>query len=185
MKFTSEEAVSFRSYKAIPTPLSGFTARSDARAMSGEEPALSRLSHEQNGQMKSERSRGVITGNPSRARAHVAKSSMAQIPRLRLNGRQHSRRGHRQQQSAEKFNGYPKVHESVRHSVAKTLRRLSEHTFDQRKRVLAYRGAAHLDVRDRVSMKIDRLSQVPNHPIERGIRPCVAARGTKVYPRQR
>jgi hypothetical protein len=91
MKFTSEEAVSFRSYKAIPTPLSSFTARSDARAMSGEEPALSRP-HEQNGQMKSERSRGVITGNPSRARAHVAKSSMAQIPRLRLNGRQHSRR---------------------------------------------------------------------------------------------
>jgi hypothetical protein len=46
---------------------------------------------------------------------------------------------------------YPELHESVRHSAAKTLRRFSEHTFDQGNRVLVSRVATDLDIRDRIS----------------------------------
>ena len=46
----------------------------------------------------------------------------------------------------------------------------SEHTFDQGNQVLVSRVAAHLDIRDRVSMKTGRLSQVPNRPIQRSTR---------------
>jgi hypothetical protein len=47
---------------------------------------------------------------------------------------------------------------------------LSENTFDQGNRVLVSRVAAHLDIRDRVSMKTGRLGQVPNRPIQRRTR---------------
>ena len=145
MKFTSEEAVSFHSYKAIPTTLRSFTARSDSRAMSGEEPALSRLSHGQNVQMKSERSRGVTTGNPSRTRSHVAKSSMAQIPRLRLIGRQHSRSG---RQHGENFTVFMTVIRRFMKAYTILWRKLHtgfwEHTFDQANLVPVSRVATHL-----------------------------------------
>ena len=45
--------------------------------------------------------------------------------------------------------------------------RFSEHTFDQGNRVLVSRVATDLDIRDRVSMKTGRLSQVPNRPVQR------------------
>ena len=51
--------------------------------MSGDEAALIRLWHEQNVQMKSQRSLGVITGDPRHTRAHAAKSSTAQAQFLR------------------------------------------------------------------------------------------------------
>jgi hypothetical protein len=43
----------------------------------------------------------------------------------------------------------------------KLYARFSEHTFDQSNRVLVSQVVTHLDIRDRVSMKIGRLSQVP------------------------
>jgi hypothetical protein len=49
----------------------------------------------------------------------------------------------------------------------KLFARFSEHTFDQGNRVLVSRLVTDLDIRDRVSMKTRRLSQVPNRPIER------------------
>ena len=52
----------------------------------------------------------------------------------------------------------------------KLYARFSEHTFDQGNRVLVSRVATHLDIRDRVSMKTGRLSQVPNRPIQRSTR---------------
>ena len=65
-----------------------FLGGSDARIItSGDEaPVMRRLWHEQNIQCL-----GITTGNPPRTRAHVAKSSTAQTPCLRLIGRQHSR----------------------------------------------------------------------------------------------
>src|ERR1700691_2293967 len=46
----------------------------------------------------------------------------------------------------------------------------SEHTFNQGGRVLVSRVATDLDIRNRVSMKTGRLSQVPNRPIQRSAR---------------
>jgi hypothetical protein len=57
----------------------------------------------------------------------------------------------------------------------KLYARFSEHTLDQGDRVLVSRVATDLDIRDRVSMKTGRLSQVPNRPIQRGTRPNLCA----------
>jgi hypothetical protein len=65
---------------------------------------------------------------------------------------------------------YPKVHESVRHSMAKTLRPLFGTHFRSRQSSPVSRVATDLDIRDRVSMQTGRLSQVPNCPIERSTR---------------
>src|ERR1700733_12247267 len=46
----------------------------------------------------------------------------------------------------------------------------SDHTFNQGGRVLVSRVATDLDIRNRVSMKTGRLSQVPNRPIQRSTR---------------
>ena len=48
--------------------------------------------------------------------------------------------------------------------------RFSEHAFDRGNQVLVSRVATDLDIRDRVSMKTGRLSQVPNCPIQRSTR---------------
>ena len=52
----------------------------------------------------------------------------------------------------------------------KLYARFSEHTFNQGGRVLVSRVATDLDIRNRVSMKTGRLSQVPNRPIQRSAR---------------
>ena len=67
MKFTSEEVMSLRSYTVTPTALSRrlFIGGSDVRVIvSREEVALVLLWHEQNVQMKSQRSLGVILKTP-------------------------------------------------------------------------------------------------------------------------
>ena len=48
--------------------------------------------------------------------------------------------------------------------------RFSEHAFNQGNRVLGSRVGTDLDVGDRVSMQTDRLTQVPNRPIQRSAR---------------
>ena len=121
--------------------------------------------------MKSQRSLGVITGDPRHTRAHAAKSSTAQTPFLRPIGRKHSRASHRQRQTAAKLTtfmtGIRRFMKAYAILWQKLYARFSEHAFDQGNRVLVSRVATHLDIRDRVSMKTGRLSQVPNRPIER------------------
>ena len=169
--------MSLRSYIATAAPLSRrrFIGGSDARViMSGDEAALIRLWHEQNVQMKSQRSLGVTTGDPRHTRAHAAKSSTAQAQCLRPIGRKYSRASHRQRQTAAKLTtfmtGIRRFMKAYAILWQKLYARFSEHTFDQGNRVLVSRVATHLDIRDRVSMKTGRLSQVPNRPIERSTR---------------
>ena len=160
-----------------PAPLSRrrFIGGSDARViMSGEEAALIRLWHEQNVQMKSQRSLGVITGDPRHSRAHAAKSPTAQAQLLRPIRGKYSRASHRQRQTAAKLTtfmtGIRRFMKAYAILWQKLYARFSEHTFDQGNRVLVSRVATHLDIRDRVSMKTGRLSQVPNRPIQRSTR---------------
>ena len=141
--------------------------------MSGDE-ALIRPRHEQNAQMKSQRSFGVITGDPRHTRAHAAKSSTAQALLLRPIRGKYSRASHRQRQTAAKLTtfmtGIRRFMKAYAILWQKLYARFSEHTFDQGNRVLVSRVATHLDIRDRVSMKTGRLSQVPNRPIQRSTR---------------
>ena len=146
-----------------------FPGGSDARIITigDEAPVMRRLWHEQNIQCL-----GITTGNPPRTHAHVAKSSMAQTPCLRLIGRQHSRSGDRQQQTVENYTVFMMTIRRFMKAYAILLRKLharfSEHTFDQANLVPVSRVATHLVIHDRVLMKTGRLNQVPNHPIERG-----------------
>ena len=146
-----------------------FPGGSDARIITIADgaPVMRRLWHEQNIQCLD-----VITGNPPRTHAHVAKSSTAQTPRLRLIGRQHSRSGDRQQQTVENYTVFLTTIRRFVKAYAILLRKLharfSEHTFDQANLVPVSRVATHLVIHDRVLMQTGRLNQVPNHPIERG-----------------
>ena len=145
-----------------------FLGGSDARIITSadEAPVMRRPRHEQNIQCLD-----IITGNPVRTCALVAKSSTAQTPRLRLIGRPDSRSGYRRQQTAENFTTVITAIRRFRRVYAvlwrKLYARFSEHTFDQGNRVLVSRVATHLDILDRISMKTGRLSQVTNRQIER------------------
>ena len=77
-----------------------FLGGSDTRIiMDFDEAALIRLSHGQNVQMKCQRSFGVITGDPRRTRAHVAKWSTAHALRLRPVRGKYSRASNRQRRT--------------------------------------------------------------------------------------
>ena len=86
----------------------------------------------------------------------------------------YSRCNHRQRQTSAKLTTFMTGIRSFMKAYAilrqKLYARFSEHTFDQGDRVLVSRVATHLDIRDRVSMKTGRLSQVPNRPIQRSTR---------------
>ena len=116
--------------------------------------------------------RRLRTGDHSRA--HAAKSPTAQALLLRPIRGKYSRASHRQRQTAAKLTTFMTGIRSFMKAYAilwqKLYARFSEHTFDQGNRVLVSRVATHLDIRDRVSMKTGRLSQVPNRPIQRSTR---------------
>jgi hypothetical protein len=154
-------------------PRAHFLSGSEARIiMSGEGVALIRSWHEQNAQMKSERSFGVITGDSRPTRAHAAQSSTAQTQSLRPFRGKYSRAGHRQRQASANLATFMKRRFIKTYAVLwqKLYARFSENTFDQGNRVLGPRVATDLEIRDRVSMKTGRLSQVPNRPIQRSTR---------------
>jgi hypothetical protein len=183
--------MSLLSYTATPAPLSRrlFIGGSDVRVIvSGEEAALFRLWRKQNVQMKSQRSLGVITEDPRHTRGHVAKWSMAHALRLRPVRGKYSRASNRQQRTAAKL---PPLMIDIRSLLKayailwqKLYARFAERPFHQGNRVLVSRVATDLDIRDRVSMKTGRLSQVPNRPIQRSTRhpnlcACRQARNAK------
>jgi hypothetical protein len=148
-----------------------FLGGSDARIITSadEAPVMRRLRHEQNIECLA-----ITTGNPLRTCALVAKSSTAQTQRLRLIGRPDSRSGYRRQQTAENFTTFMTTIRRFRKAYAilwrKLYARFSEYAVDQANRVLISRVTTDLDIRDRVSMKDGRLSQVPNRQIERSTR---------------
>jgi hypothetical protein len=155
-------------------PRAHFFGGSDARIIISGEEALIRPRHAQDAQMKSQRSFGVITGESRHPRAHAAQSSTAQAQFLRPIRGKYPRASHKQRQAAAKLPTFItgilvfiKAYAVLRQ---KLYARFSEHTFDQGNRVLVSRVAAHLDIRDRVSMRTGRLSQVPNRPIQRSTR---------------
>ena len=150
-----------------------FLGGSDTRIiMDFDEAALIRLSHRQNVQMKCQRSFGVITGDPRRTRAHVAKWSTAHALRLRPVRGKYSRASNRQRRTAPKLTTF--VTAVRRFMKAYTIlwqklrARFSEHALEQGNRVPVFRVATRLVIHDPVSMQTGRLSRVPNHPIERG-----------------
>jgi hypothetical protein len=113
------------------------------------------------------------TGDHSRA--HAAKSPTAQAQFLRPFRAKYSRAAsQRQWQTAAKLTTFMTGIRIFMKTYAvlwqKLYARFSEHTFDQGNRVLVSRVATDLDIRDRVSMKTGRLSQVPNRPIQRSTR---------------
>ena len=130
---------------------------------------------------------GPWTGDHSRA--HAAKSSTAQAQFLRPIRGKYSRASHRQRQSAAKLTTFMTGIRSFMKAYAilwqKLYARFSEHAFDRGNRVLVSRIATDLDIRDRVSMKTGRLSQVPNRPIQRStrhpdLRTCATVTSNKV-----
>jgi hypothetical protein len=161
--------------------------------MSWDEAALARPSHEQNIQMKSQKRLGVTSGDPRHTRARAAKSSVARAFFRPVQGK-YSRARHTQRQTAAKsailmsrIGRFMKAYADLRR---KLYARSSEHTFDHGDRAFVSRAAAHLDVRDRVSMKTDRARETPNRPIQRSkpfefmrssdVRNCADVRGKKV-----
>ena len=160
----------------ITVPRSGKLARrqflggSHARIITSadEAPVMRRLRHEQNIQCL-----GITTENPPRTRAHVAKSSTEQSPRLKLIGRQDSRSGHRQQQTTGNFIAFITAIRRFMKAYAILWRKLharfSAHAFDQANRVQVSRVPT-LDILERISIKTGRLSQVSNRQIERSAR---------------
>jgi hypothetical protein len=107
-------------------------------------------------------------------RGHAAKSGTAQALLLRPIRGKSSRASHIQRQTAAKL---PTLMSGIRRLLKayailwrKLHVRFSEYAFDPANRILASRAAAHLDIRDRVSMKTGRLSQAPNCPIQRSTR---------------
>jgi hypothetical protein len=103
-----------------------------------------------------------------------AKSPTAQALLLRPIRGKCSRASHKQRQTAAKLptllSGIRRLLEAHAILWQKLYACFSEHTLDQGNRVLVSRVAAHLDIRDRVSMKTGRLSQVPNRPVQRSTR---------------
>ena len=142
--------------------------------MGSDEGVLIRPSHEQNVQTSSRKPLGLMTGDPRHVRAHAAKSSTAHAQFLRPIRRKYSRTSHKQRQTAAKLatfmTGIRRLLKAYAILWQKLYARFSEHTFDQGDRVLVSRVATDLDIRDRVSMKTGRLSQVPNRPIQRSTR---------------
>ena len=112
------------------------------------------------------------TGDLSPARA--AKSPTAQALLLRPIRDKYSRASHRQRQTATKLTTFMISIRSFMKAYAilwqKLYSRFSERNFHQGNRVLGSRVATDLDIRDRISMKPGRLSQVPNRQIERSAR---------------
>jgi hypothetical protein len=134
-----------------------FLGGSDARAtMSVDETALVRL----------------WTGDHTLT--HIAKSPMAHPEFLPPIGGKYSRACHRQRQPAAKLTTFTTGIRSFLKAYAilwqKLYARFSEHAFNQGSRVLVSCVATDLDIRNRVSMKTGRLSQVPNRPIQRSAR---------------
>jgi len=124
------------------------------------------------------------TGDRSHARA---KSPMAQALLLRPI-RKSWRASPKQRQTGAKLptlvSGIRRLLKAYAILWQKLYARFSEHTFDQGNRVLVSRVATDLDIRDRISMKAGRLSQVPNRPIQRSTRhpnlcACQQARNAK------
>ena len=107
-------------------------------------------------------------------RAHAAKSSKPQTQCSRPIGHKSSRARHGRRQTAANLTafmtGVRRFMEAHAILWQKLYARFSKHTFDQGNQVLASRVATHLDIRDRVSMKSGRLSQVPNRQIQRSTR---------------
>jgi hypothetical protein len=104
--------------------------------------------------------------------APAAKSSTPQAQRLRPIDGKYLRASHRHWQTDVKLTGFKisigrfmKVYAIL---WRKLHARSSEHRFDQGNRALVPHVATQLNIRDRVSMKTGCLSQVPNHPMERG-----------------
>jgi hypothetical protein len=151
-----------------------FVNGTHAGVIMGSEGVLIRPSHEQHVQMKSRRSLGVITGDPRHTRAHAAKWSTAHALRLRPVRGKYSRASNRQRRTAPKLTTFVTAVRRFMKAYAilwqKLRARFSERTFHQGNRVLGSRVATDLDIRDRVSMKTGRLSQVPNRQIERSTR---------------
>jgi hypothetical protein len=116
--------------------------------------------------------RGLWEGGHSRT--HAAKSPTAQALLLRPICGKSSRACHKQRQTAAKLptpmSGIGRLLKAYTILWQKLYACFSEHTFDQGNRILVSRVAAHLDIRDRVSMKTGRLSQVANRPIQRSTR---------------
>jgi hypothetical protein len=149
-----------------------FLGGSDTRIiMDFDEAALIRLSHGQNVQMKCQRSFGVITGDPRRTRAHVAKWSTAHALRLRPVRGKYSRASNRQRRTAPKLTTFVTAVRRFMKACAilpqKLHARFSEHALEQGNRVPVFRVATRLVIHDPVSMQTGRLSQVPNRPIQR------------------
>jgi hypothetical protein len=116
--------------------------------------------------------RRLRTGDHSRA--HAAKSSTAQALLLRPIRGKHSRARHKQRHTAAKLTTFMTGIRSFMKAHAilwqKLYARFSGRTFHRGNRVLVSRVATDLDIRDRVSMKTGRLSQVPDRPIQRSTR---------------
>jgi len=169
MKFTSEEVMSLRSYTGTPAPLSRrlFIGGSDVRGIvRGEEAALVRLWHEQNVQVKSQRSLGLITEDARPSRGHVARLSTAQAEHLRpLQGKYPRATSQRKRQTAAKLTTFMTGIRSFMKAYAilwqKLYTRFSEHTSNQGGRALVSCVVTDLDIRDRVSMKTGRLKPSP------------------------
>ena len=155
-------------------PRAHFFGGSDTRIIISGEEALIRPRHAQDAQMKSQRSFGVITGDSRPTRAHAAQSSTAQTQFLRPIRDKYSRAGHRQRQASANLATFMTDIRRFIKTYAilwqKLYARFSENTFDQGNRVLGSRVATDLDIRNRVSMKTGRLSQVPNRPIQSSTR---------------
>jgi hypothetical protein len=133
--------------------LGGWNARA---IMSGDEAAL------------------IRSWTDDHSRAQAAKSPTAQAQFLRSIRGKCSRASQRQRQTAPNLTTFMTGIRSFMKAYAilwqKLYARFSDHVFDQGNRVLVSRVATHLDIRDRVSMKASRLSQVPNRPIQRSTR---------------
>jgi hypothetical protein len=112
------------------------------------------------------------TGDPSPARA--AKSPTARAQFLRPIRGKSSRASREQRQAATKSmiltTGIRAFMKACAILSQKLYSRFSERTFHRGNRALVSRVATDLDIRDRVSMKTGRLSQVPNRQIERTTR---------------
>jgi hypothetical protein len=160
----SEESVDLSKAQEICLTRRRSVGGADARLiMSADEAASMRKCHQQNVQLKSHRSLGVILGEPRDTHAHAAKSSTPQARRLPPIGRNHSRAGQGPPQTAAKsvtfMTGVRTIMKACAILWQKLNARFSERTFGNR--VLVSRVATHLDIRDRVLMQTGCLSQVP------------------------
>jgi hypothetical protein len=154
--------------KGTPLTLSGSCARI---FMSADEPAPIRHCHEEKCPLKPQKCLVIPVRDTRKTRADTAKASTAAAPRIRLAGCNSARTSHRQRQPAAKSRTFVTCIRSFVTLWQKLLACFSEHTFDQRNRVLVSRVVTHPDVRDRVSVKIDRFRQVPNRLIQCSTRP--------------